>query len=245
MEVMEFSQFQLSASGTATGFTWYSYASGDTEQAAVYSDNADKVGNLLGVSNTLVTVAGNSNTASLPPIYLVPGKYWLAVRYPPNAYAGDDCQAANNGLYLSLAKAPGTVFPSTVTQTPTVGCALFMTLQYCPGPPLFSTPTVTPMPTSTPILYLSAGAVGKAVVGPVPVHRGSPVCLYLPKAAISSTWDVYNPAGQRVANLSYDNGAQACWDTVKVAPGLYYVKAKVSYADGSSGDVLQKVVVIQ
>ena len=61
--------------------------------------------------------------------------------------------------------------------------------------------------------------------------------------APSSTWEVYNIRGQRVSTLSFALGEQACWDTTKIAPGFYIVMAKVTYANGSSGSLTQKVVV--
>jgi hypothetical protein len=44
----------------------------------------------------------------------------------------------------------------------------------------------------------------------------------------------HNVRGQRVSTLNFGLGELACWDTTKIAPGLYIARAKVGYGDGST-----------
>jgi hypothetical protein len=87
--------------------------------------------------------------------------------------------------------------------------------------------------------------LGKAVLAPVPAPRGTPVCLYPDAPIVSSHWDIFNFVGESVASLDFGATAQDCWDTAGVAPGLYLVRLKIVYADGSTQTSWHKVVVTQ
>jgi hypothetical protein len=75
------------------------------------------------------------------------------------------------------------------------------------------------------------------ILAPVPVNAGGNVCLY--SQAVSSNWTVYSVAGYRVASLSNET----CWNTQGIGHGLYYVKLVLTFADGTTSTVWQKVVV--
>jgi hypothetical protein len=77
----------------------------------------------------------------------------------------------------------------------------------------------------------------------VPVTAGSPICLYSTQSLISSEWFIYNVAGQHVATLNFGNSPTQCWDTMGVARGLYYVKLKTVFVNGTSASEWHKVVV--
>lgn len=75
------------------------------------------------------------------------------------------------------------------------------------------------------------------ILAPVPVNAGGSVCLY--SQAVSSNWTVYSVAGYRVASLNNET----CWNTQGIGHGLYYVKLVLTFADGTTSTVWQKVVV--
>lgn len=87
--------------------------------------------------------------------------------------------------------------------------------------------------------------MGKAVLAPVPASRGTAVCLYPDSPLLSSQWNIYNFVGESVASLSFGSSASNCWDTTGVAPGLYLVKLKLTYTDGTVKSDWHKVVVTQ
>ncbi len=84
--------------------------------------------------------------------------------------------------------------------------------------------------------FTSAGESSN-ILAPVPVNAGGSVCLY--SQAVSSNWTVYSVAGYRVASLSNET----CWNTQGIGHGLYYVKLVLTFADGTTSTVWQKVVV--
>jgi hypothetical protein len=89
-------------------------------------------------------------------------------------------------------------------------------------------PTVTPLPTATGLV-----AAAKPILGPVPQRAGQDVVLGLPRPAAHSEWWVYNLALRQVASLTFGS-ERAAWHTPGVAAGIYRVKCKVTYADGST-----------
>jgi hypothetical protein len=96
-------------------------------------------------------------------------------------------------------------------------------------------------PTSTPAYALSG--MGKAVLGPVPVPRNGNLCLYPDKPLVSSQWDVYNFVGESVAHTAFGSETRPCWNTSGISPGLYSVRLKLAYLDGTTGTTWQKVLV--
>jgi hypothetical protein len=130
-----------------------------------------------------------------------------------------------------------TVTPTnTITNTPTITATQTITNTLTITP----TFTNTPIPTFTPIESLSN--LGRAVLGPVPVPRGGNLCLFPDKPINSTVWDVYNLKGEFVAHLEINSTSQPCWTTVGVPPGLYLVRLNLTYSDGTTGTVWQKVV---
>jgi hypothetical protein len=89
----------------------------------------------------------------------------------------------------------------------------------------------------------AASSTGKVVWAPVPVRVGDTMTLYFDKQPSSSTFKVYNMAGQKV--LEGSGGTAASLTTGQMAPGVYFVRTVVSYADGSGSTQLQKFVVVR
>jgi len=117
------------------------------------------------------------------------------------------------------------VSTSTFTNTPTT------TMTY--------TKTVTP--TATPTDPLSN--LGKTVLGPVPLPRGGNLCLFPDKPVSGSQWDVFDMVAESIASVSFSGSAQACWNTAGVPPGIYIARVKLTYSDGTSGTIWQKILV--
>ena len=84
--------------------------------------------------------------------------------------------------------------------------------------------------------------MSKAVVGPVPVPRGGNLCLFPDKPTTETQWDVYNLDGEFVAHLDITAATQPCWSTTGVPAGIYIVRMKLFYSDGTVGTTWQKVV---
>ena len=83
----------------------------------------------------------------------------------------------------------------------------------------------------------------KSILAPVPVVRGGNICLYPDKSISGSQWDVFNLMGESQASLSFSSGYNECWDTSNVGPGVYAVRVKENYTDGTSATFWQKVLV--
>ncbi len=96
---------------------------------------------------------------------------------------------------------------------------------------------------ATPVFAESG--MSKPVLAPVPAKVGDPICLYFDKAPTSSTWDLYNEAGARVSTLSFGAQRDQCASTNGLVPGLYVARLKVDYADGSSGQYTQKILIVK
>jgi hypothetical protein len=87
----------------------------------------------------------------------------------------------------------------------------------------------------------SALGLGHAVLAPVPVRGGQPLCLYFAQPALASHWDVYAITGALVAHLDFGAGGQQCWDTAGIAPGIYFVRLVIDDAGGGKETRWQKV----
>jgi plastocyanin len=101
------------------------------------------------------------------------------------------------------------------------------------------TPTATPVGTAP--IQIFAGA-HQPLLAPNPVKVGGSTCLYMDSLPAEGVWDVYNSASQRVSHLHFNGPGLECWDTTGLSPGLYYVNARASLADGTLKRVTQKIV---
>lgn len=95
---------------------------------------------------------------------------------------------------------------------------------------------------ATPAVPVSE--VGKAAFGPVPAKQGDPLALYFDRAPASGSFQVYNVAGQRVAEDSFGSSG-ASLQTGSLAPGIYLARIVVNYEDGSSRTELQKIIIVR
>lgn len=137
----------------------------------------------------------------------------------------------------------------TITQTPTV--TFSPTIIYTPTITLSPTNTFTPTITLTPIWsltpYLNSSqllsGLGGPVLAPVPVLMGNSIFLFPDRPIEASQWDIFNLLGESVASLSFSSPLSNSWNTQGVAPGLYAVRLKLSYSDGTSAIVWKKIVV--
>ena len=84
--------------------------------------------------------------------------------------------------------------------------------------------------------------MGKPILGPVPCPRNSKLCLFPDKPALSSQWDVYDWVGVSIASLNFGT-SNACWNVTGIPPGIYIVRIKMIYLDGSASTTWQKIVV--
>jgi hypothetical protein len=83
----------------------------------------------------------------------------------------------------------------------------------------------------------------KTFFGPVPQKKGQPVCVSYEKPVNNSHWDIYNLAGQKISAADYGNDASPCWDSSNVAPGIYMIRSSLSFSDGSSKNVWNKIII--
>jgi len=66
--------------------------------------------------------------------------------------------------------------------------------------------------------------------------------MFPDKPTNETVLDVYDLNGNFVIHLDIAGQNKLCWSTAGVPPGLYSVRMKLSYSDGSSGTTWQKVV---
>lgn len=71
------------------------------------------------------------------------------------------------------------------------------------------------------------------------------MCLYFSQPPSSSQWQIFNLAGQRVADLNFAQEPKQCWDTSAVSPGVYLVHCQVTYISGRQESFLRKVAVVK
>jgi hypothetical protein len=96
--------------------------------------------------------------------------------------------------------------------------------------------------TSTPAPYQSR--LGRSLLAPVPLHRNEALCLYADGAPSSSTWNIYDVAGERVASLGFGSQAGGCWNSGSLAPGVYFIRLHFMMMDGATENRWQKIAVI-
>lgn len=152
------------------------------------------------------------------------------------------CQVHGAG---SMSGVVNVAAPTTPTETPTVTATPT-------DVPVGSTPTNTPTisPTNTPTPTVTPGTPSvilfdkspELILAPNPQQIGAPICLYSTSVPQESHWNIYNTALERVASLDFVGASLQCWDTSKATPGLYYIDAKWTLANGGIKRVKQKVV---
>ncbi len=136
-------------------------------------------------------------------------------------------------------------FTQTSTYTPTLSPTPTPTYTPCgyPGntctPTYTFTPTATFTPTPTPIL----SSFGQPILAPVPVTKGGTICLYPDRTIQSSQWDIFNFMGESQASLAFSTGLNDCWNTAGAAAGVYMVRVKLDYADGTKATIWKKIVI--
>jgi subtilase family serine protease len=137
----------------------------------------------------------------------------------------------------------------TITETPTVTPTFSSSPTFSDSPTLSATRTVSPTfsasPTVTPTPRYATSSLGRNILAPVPAVGGRSICLYFDKKPSSSEWTVYNIAGENVATLNFQSQYSQCWDTTKVASGIYFARIKMNFEDGSEASFIQNVAVIR
>jgi kumamolisin len=143
----------------------------------------------------------------------------------------------------------------TPTLTPSPSATPSVTPSFSVSPTFSVTPSTTPTftaspspsdsPTATPSpAYLSSGQV-RCVLAPQPARDGEPLTLYFKAAPARTRWQVYDLAGEQVAQLDiHGPGPHRC-PTDHLAPGLYFAHIVVDYADGSAETLLLKAAVVR
>jgi hypothetical protein len=96
----------------------------------------------------------------------------------------------------------------------------------------------------TPTPAFGSSGSGQLILAPVPAHQGGQVILFFDKTPASSQWEIFNVAGERVATLSFTGPSNHFWDTSGAAPGLYFVRIQIVYADGTNIQISRKAAVI-
>jgi hypothetical protein len=87
-------------------------------------------------------------------------------------------------------------------------------------------------------------ALGENVLAPVPAHRDEKVCCYFIQPIQDGSLEVFNVAGERVALSDKEGSAGLCWDPSNTSPGVYYVRVKAVFADGTRADFWRKALVV-
>ena len=73
---------------------------------------------------------------------------------------------------------------------------------------------------------------------------GQAICLFLDKPVFGSELDVYDLLGEHVVQLIFGSGT-ACWNHIGIASGLYLVRVRVNYQDGTTADKIFKVIILR
>jgi hypothetical protein len=165
---------------------------------------------------------------------IVNAGHWLAYCAP--TVTPTSTLTATNTLTLTMTPQYTATHTSTWTQTSTTTSTVTVT------PTLTLTSTVTQTPTVTPTFALST--LGKPIVAPQPARRGDKMCLYFTQAPSTSIMEIYNLSGEKIGSVSTQGADGHCWDTTNAAPGVYFVKINIVYADGKKETIWRKVVII-
>jgi hypothetical protein len=123
------------------------------------------------------------------------------------------------------------------TASPTISATLTAT------PASTATATATAQSTQTSVAFPESNQA-KAIWGPVPVRSGDPMTLYFDKTPQGGSYQVYNVEWQNVAQDSF-SGSAAYLQTASLSPGVYMVRTKIEYTDGSTRTVFQNIIVVR
>lgn len=129
---------------------------------------------------------------------------------------------------------------ATTSATLTVTATISLTLSPSCSPTPF-TPTASPTPTGARSTFSGTGG---ELLAPVPLKSGAVLVLYASGPLSSSHWEVYRVDLRKVAELDFGALDNPAWSSVGAAPGLYFVRLKLQYLDGSSRETVRKIVVV-
>ncbi len=244
------SRFALPTNGTDQSISvYFANTTGNLNRAGIYFDQSGAIGNLIVQSNDYNTIDG-WNTLPINPTYLISGNYWLIsisqtyrMIYSYSTTQTASIESVRNGLnVVEYGQLPQTIPTTYVYPT---GSTYYIYTSYCPGPPLFLTATPTITPSATPTITPLISGLGKTVLAPVPAKKGEPMCLYFSQPPSSSQWQIFNLAGQRVADLNFGQEPKQCWDTSALSPGVYLVHCQVTYISNQQESFTRKVAVVK
>ncbi len=91
----------------------------------------------------------------------------------------------------------------------------------------------------------AGSGLGRALLAPVPVAAGQPLCLYFDTQPSSSQVELYNVAGELVSSGTFGATGSACLDTTHLASGIYLARIVVHDASGGTRTSFQKVAVLK
>jgi tripartite motif-containing protein 71 len=156
--------------------------------------------------------------------------------------------SATQTLTATRTATPSATWTATPTATPSATATATPTSSFTQSPtvtPSFTiSPTFSPSPThSVTPRFMSSSGLGAVVAWPVPARPGQSLCLAFERQPSSAEWEAYNAAGERVATAS-TIGESHCWQSPTLAPGVYFLRLKVGFADGSSTEKTQKLVFV-
>ena len=194
-----------------------------------------------------------NNCQSTPTLTPTVTKTFTSTLTPTNTRTSTDTKTPTNTPTDTKTPTPTKTTTNTFTVTDTKTPTKTPTNSYTPTSTKTATFTRTPTITATPTNTSIGGSIvqlgnrssshGKPILAPVPVKSGESICLYNSGDVVSSSWQVIDLIGERVASLSFGGGNQ-CWNTTGVAPGIYVVQLEITYSDGTTANITQKVVVI-
>ena len=235
---------------------------------AIYDDNSGSPGSLVAQSAEISMPSNSSVHFPMGSSAVGNGTYWLAVQ-SVNFSASSVSTAGHTIVTLSASYASS--FPSSAagastsiynasldihasfcdaafTPTPSFTVSPTMSSTYTESPTMTNSPTVTATPTATPTYTpyggLKAPGGRLAVLGPVPVKRGMPLCLALAALPSDFSVDLYGTDGAKAAGLTGQQASEACLETSRLAPGLYYGRIKIHLRDGRSEERSQKAIIL-
>jgi hypothetical protein len=84
---------------------------------------------------------------------------------------------------------------------------------------------------------------GAALVVPNPVRRGERLCLELGSRVKSGEWKVMDVSGAVVKEAGFGGGVEECLE-MNLAPGIYVLRADLSYEGGKDRIVIRKLAVL-
>ena len=167
---------------------------------------------------------------SISGAWAAPGSYYLRALVT-DAFGSQTALVA--AVEVLASPTPTVTVTSTLSPSPTL----------TPSPSVSPTATVTPSPSVTPAYRPSHQ--GRSILAPVPLRGHQPLCLAFDRAPSASHWEIFNVAGERVANLDFGSQRDQCWEPSGVASGIYLVHLDISLADGGREQRWQKVALLR